>query len=146
MKRITTITVMLMGFGLVAASAQGFGPQFLGTTGATEEQELSGRLQLAENEIPVLQAGGEEYLLHLHPTLASEIDVRNGQQVTVEGWVHEAASRDLLGTDQHLRVTAMEVDGNRVVLSEPARRHGMRGQGPQTEMNGRSNNTWNRRR
>jgi hypothetical protein len=83
-----------------------------------EETSLAGRLQLAEDEFPVLNSGGEEYSLRIHPTLSSEVSVRNGQQISVDGYVREFQSFDLMGTERIVHVTAMEVDGTRVVLPD----------------------------
>jgi uncharacterized protein YdeI (BOF family) len=83
-----------------------------------EETSLAGRLVLAEDEFPVLSSGGEEYSLRIHPALSSEVTVRNGQQVSVEGFVREFQSFDLMGTERIVHVTAMEVDGTRVVLPD----------------------------
>ena len=98
-----------------------------------EEQTLSGRIQLEADTFPILSSGGEEYILDIHPVLADEVTVRNGQQITVEGYVFEVSSRDLMGSDNVVRVTAVEVDGSRVVLPNDfggwGGHHGMMGDG-----------------
>lgn len=90
-----------------------------------EEIELSGRLRLVEDERPVLVSNGTDYILAIHPVLSGEVSVGNGQQVTVEGFAVSVPSPDLLGEDHLVRVTAMEVDGTRVVM--PAGGPGMAG-------------------
>jgi hypothetical protein len=83
-----------------------------------EETELSGRLQLAENEIPVLVVGTESYQLMINPTLASEVEVENNERISVSGYVTEFSDPDLLGTTKVVHVQAIEADGIRVVLPE----------------------------
>jgi hypothetical protein len=83
-----------------------------------EETSLSGRLELAADEFPVLNSGGAEYTLRISPALSSELSVRNGQQISVEGYVREFPSFDLMGTERIVHVTAMEADGTRVVLPD----------------------------
>lgn len=140
MKRVL-IVAGLVALATVAVSAQGRpgmgqyggqGPQpqagaggFEGRGGMmgpvwddVEETSLAGRLQLADDEFPVLNSGGEDYSLRIHPTLSSEVSVRNGQQISVDGYVREFQSFDLMGTERIVHVTAMEVDGTRVVLPD----------------------------
>tara|TARA_B100000614_G_scaffold249707_1_gene259015 strand:+ start:523 stop:1047 length:525 start_codon:yes stop_codon:yes gene_type:complete len=97
-----------------ADDMMGWGPGWIDQD--AEETELTGRLQLAEDQAPVLTSGGTDYVLHIHPALAQEVSVRNGQTITVTGYVANVASPDLLGEDHFVRVTAIEVDGTRVVL------------------------------
>ena len=45
-----------------------------------------------------------------------ELDVRDGQTVTVEGYVVAIPGRDLLGDERFVLVGAFESDGTRVVI------------------------------
>lgn len=134
MKR-TALVIGMMVIGFAMVSAQGFGGQGLGAQppggpgfggqgpfGAgpveQEEVELTGRLQLAEDELPVLLAGGQEYTLLIPPTLAAEIEVSNNQQVSVEGLSVERPSFDLLGNDTFVHVRVIEIGNDRYILPE----------------------------
>ena len=83
-----------------------------------EAQTITGRIVLEEDTLPVLVAGQMRYDLLIHPSLASNISVESGSTVSVEGYVREAASFDLLGTERRIMVTAFESGGTRVVLPE----------------------------
>jgi hypothetical protein len=93
-----------------------------------EESDLTGRLQLAENEIPVLVVGADQYQLMIPPALAGEIDVENNERISVTGYATEFASPDLLGNTKVFHVRAIEADGEKVVLPEGVA--GGWGQGP----------------
>jgi hypothetical protein len=126
MKRIITISALLvvLSAGLVAAQPfGGVGPCGGGAwaTGAEEAPELQtleGRLQLEQESRPVLLVDGEQYTLMIPPVIAQELSVRDGQTITVEGYVASVAGRDLLGDDQYVRVQAVEAGGTRVVMPE----------------------------
>lgn len=83
-----------------------------------ETRTMTGRIVLEEDTLPVLLAGQTRYDLLIHPSLASSISVESGSTVTVEGYVRETASFDLLGTERRVMVTAFESEGTRVVLPE----------------------------
>jgi len=143
MKR-TTLLIGMMVIGAALVSAQGFGSQGArgGAPGAqgfgrgigpvatadADEVELTGRLRLAEDEAPILVASGTEYILHIAPAIAAEIEVSNNQQVTVEGVAVERPSMDLLGSDTIVHVQVMEVGNDRYIL--PAQPAGPRGGAP----------------
>lgn len=116
MKRtIATLVLLAALAGLVVAQSRA----------DVEAQTITGRIVLEEDTLPVLVSGQTSYDLLIHPSLASEISVQSGETVTVEGYVRETASFDLLGTDNRVMVTAFESGGTRVVL--PSGRRGMRG-------------------
>lgn len=115
MKR-TTLLIGMMVIGAALVSAQGFGFGVGPAADEAEEVELTGRLRLVEDEAPVLVASGTEYVLHIAPAMATEIEVSNNQQVTVEGFAIERPSMDLLGTDTIVHVRVMEVGNDRYIL------------------------------
>ncbi|MFO8043212.1 MAG: hypothetical protein R6U25_08430 [Alkalispirochaeta sp.] len=152
MKKTVVIAVSMVVLVTVLASAQawngrgpgmmgdqsgtygGYGPMHGGQRGMLleelEEDTVSGRIQLQEGELPTISSDGTTYALHIPWALTEEISIRDGQQVTVEGYVTTVRSSDLLGEDTVLRVRAMESEGTRVVLpSRGARRSGARGSG-----------------
>ena len=124
MKRTMVISLVLITLAAGVAVAQPWGGD-AGFSGgpwaqgeAPELETLEGRLRLAEDERPVLVAGGEEYTLAIHPALVAELSVSNGQSVTVEGFVTTFPSRDLLGDERVVHVRAFEAGGTRVVIPE----------------------------
>lgn len=152
MKKTVVIGVSMVVLVTVLASAQawngrgpgmmgdrsgtygGYGPMHGGQRGMLledlEEETVSGRIQLQEDQLPTISSGGTTYSLHIPWALTEEISIRDGQQVTVEGYVARVQSFDLLGEDTVLRVRAMESEGTRVVLPSPgARQSGARRSG-----------------
>ncbi|TVQ37520.1 MAG: hypothetical protein EA384_11675 [Spirochaetaceae bacterium] len=140
MKRTALFGLVLLAVVTLAAGAQARG----GMTGPRsaaqiDEVELTGRLVLAENELPVLVSGGVEYTLRIPPALSTELQVSSGQQAAISGYLVERASFDLLTTQRQVMVRSMEVGGTRYVLPADARggRHMMgdrrdwRGRAPQ---------------
>ena len=120
MKRtIATLILLAALTGLVVAQSRA----------DVEAQTITGRIVLEEDTLPVLVSGQTSYDLLIHPSLASEISVQSGETVTVEGYVRETASFDLLGTDNRVMVTAFESGGTRVVLPSGRRGWGRRGGG-----------------
>lgn len=137
MKKTVVIAVSMVVLVAVLASAQawdgrgpgmmgdqsgtygGYGPMHGGQRGALledlEEETVSGRIQLQEDELPTITSGGTTYSLHIPWALAEEISIRDGQQVTVEGYLTTVQSFDLIGEETILRVRALEADGTRVV-------------------------------
>lgn len=86
-----------------------------------EEVELTGRLKLERDQLPALVAAGREYTLRIAAALSAELEVADGQEVTVSGYLMERASRDLLGTTTIVMVRAVEAGGTRYVM--PAMGH-----------------------
>ncbi|MDA3951237.1 MAG: hypothetical protein PF508_18665 [Spirochaeta sp.] len=120
MKRTVVIGIVLATIAIIGVSAWGpvTGGGLMWNDETLEESEIAGRLQLAENEIPVLVVGAERYQLMIHPTLASEVDVENNERIEVSGYATEFSDPDLLGTTKVLHVQAIEADGVRVVLPD----------------------------
>lgn len=130
MKRTAIIGIVLATMAVLGVSAWGPGAgqgMFWNDT-ELEETELAGRLQLAENERPVLVVGAEQYQLMIPPVLAAEIDVENNERISVTGYTTEFANPDLLGSTKVVRVRSIQADGKTVVLPEGAA--GGRGQRP----------------
>ncbi len=84
-----------------------------------EEIELSGTIQLTEDEAPVLRVGSEEYTLIVHPALAEEIDVSSGARISVEGLAITRAESDLTGDESIVMVRVMQVGNTRYVMPAP---------------------------
>lgn len=84
-----------------------------------EEVELSGTIQLTEDEAPVLRVGSAEYTLIVHPALAEEIDVSSGARVSVEGFAITRAESDLTGDESIVMVRVMQVGNTRYVMPTP---------------------------
>lgn len=80
-----------------------------------EETTYTGRIQLVRGELPVLRAEGQEYTLRINPLLASEIQVRDDDTVTVKGVLREVASFDLISNERILHVHSIEIGGTRYV-------------------------------
>lgn len=133
MKRRMVLAAALMAVVVLASSAQmrERGGAAIDTPGLTEAQEveLTGRLRLERDQLPVLVAADREYTLRIAPALGAELDVATGQEVAVAGYLMERASRDLLGTTAFVMVRAIEVNGTRYVM--PVIGH-MRGDVPRT--------------
>ena len=129
MKRTAMIGIVLATMAVLSVSAwgPGAGQGMAWNNQDLQETELAGRLQLVENEVPVLVVGAEQYQLMIPPALAAEIDVENNERITVSGYATEFANPDLLGSTKVVRVRAIEADGRKVVLPEGA---GGRGQRP----------------
>ncbi|MDA3950067.1 MAG: hypothetical protein PF508_12725 [Spirochaeta sp.] len=130
MKRTVMMGIVLATIAIVGVSAwgPGTGGGLMWNDETLEETDLAGRLQLAENEIPVLVVGADRYQLMIHPTLAAEVDVENNERIEVSGFATEFSDRDLLGTTRVIHVRAIEADGQRVILPDGAA--GGWGQGP----------------
>jgi hypothetical protein len=122
MKRTAMIGIVLATMAVLSVSAwgPGAGQGIFGNNQDLEETELAGRLQLAENERPVLVVGANRYQLMIPPALAAEIEVENNERISVTGYETEFSNPDLLGNTKVVRVRAIEADGEKVVLPEGA--------------------------
>ncbi|MFP4212160.1 MAG: hypothetical protein ACOCU4_09540 [Alkalispirochaeta sp.] len=122
MKRTATIGIVLATITVLGVSAwgPGTGPGTFRNNDDLEETELTGQLKLAENEVPVLVVGADQYQLMIPPVLAAEIDVENHERIAVTGYATEFADPDLLGSTKVMHVRAIEADGVKVVLPEGA--------------------------
>lgn len=120
MKRTAMIGIVLATIAVLGVSAwgPGAGQGSFWDSEELEESDLTGRLQLAENEVPVLVVGADEYQLMIPPILAAEIEVENNERISVTGYTTEFANPDLLGSTKVMHVRAIEADGERVVLPE----------------------------
>jgi hypothetical protein len=94
---------------------------------AGEIVSLTGTIELSMNP-PVLQSGGEEYLVMVPRAYQSEIAVEDGAQVTLEGYVHEGFGRNT-ADQQVISVTRAIIDGNEYDV-ESYRQTGAVAQGP----------------
>lgn len=134
MKKRLIIAVTMVALVAVFASAQawngrepgmmgdqgsghgGFGPMHAGQRGvgldSQEMETVSGPIRLQEGQLPSVTSGDTTYSLHIPPILTEEVSIRDGQQITVEGY----ATRE----QTILRVRAIESDGTRVIV--PAQR------------------------
>lgn len=122
MKRFThapgVLALVLLVVAAAGAAAQrGPGTMHRDALQTREETTLSGRLALAEGELPVLVVGAASYTLRIPPVLAGELEVSNNASVTVTGMLRETPSRDLLTTNRVVMVRVFETGGTRHVLS-----------------------------
>lgn len=133
MKRVFVLSVLLItlaagfvvaqpwgGAGTPQTGAQSAGPWAFANEEQPELRTLDGRLELEDGARPVLIAEGEEYILRIHRVMLPELSVRDGQTVSVEGYVITVPGRDLLGDDLVLAVQALEANGTRVVMPATA--------------------------
>lgn len=106
MKRFTIIFLLLAAGAFVFAggSRENQRPALDG-----EVVGLSGIIDLSKNP-PVLTSAGEEYLVMVPRILQSEIDIKDGAELSLEGYVHEGTGR--YTTDrQVISVTRAIIDG-----------------------------------
>lgn len=74
--------------------------------------ELTGTIMLEDDGFPVLKSGNEEYVLMYPYYLEDEIDVRDGAEITVEGFVAPHHPRWEKDEDTvYIRVTKAVIDG-----------------------------------
>lgn len=138
-RKVLVITAALLATGAIAAFAQARG----GNTGGNaygynrydeqqqhaqqqngrgygipsdaEEVELSGTIQITEDELPVLKVGSDEYTLMIPPALATEIEVQNNARVQITGYAFEGRNFDLTGNDQIVHVRILQIGNNRYI-------------------------------
>lgn len=96
-----------------------------------EKLTLTGTLSLEDGWQPVLASGGKEYELHIPRRMTLDIDVKDGDQVSVEGYVVKNAPSAAQGdADIDLFVTKATIGGKEYDLSQfrgAMRGRGMRG-------------------
>lgn len=103
---------------------------------ATEEKlSLTGTLSLGDSRHPILKAGGKEYELLVPRYLTWNLDVKDGEQVSVEGYVVRGMPRRAQGDDGDidLWVTKATIKGKEYDFSEDRGRMAgarMGGRGP----------------
>ncbi|HKK49695.1 MAG TPA: hypothetical protein VJ932_11405 [Alkalispirochaeta sp.] len=131
MKRTVVMGIVLATIAIVGVSAwgPGAGGGYMWNDEEIEETELAGRLQLAEDEFPVLVVGTNRYQLMIPPALAAEVDVENNERIEVTGFAREIANPDLLTSTSVIHVRAIEADGERVILPDGVAGRS-RGRGP----------------
>jgi hypothetical protein len=87
MKKILILTGLFLISGLLVFAS---GNQEAQKRWADEEPAtITGQLILQENQWPQLESGGQVYELMYPPFIDLEIDVQDGQQITIEGYVIE---------------------------------------------------------
>ena len=120
-RMILVPALLFAGVMIAAATPRGGMMGAMGPRGAVaaEEVELTGRLRLAADQLPMLIVDGDEYTLHIPPFLATEMEVRDGQLMTVTGLVAESVSRDLLSRTSRVMVRAVQIDGTDYVAPFP---------------------------
>lgn len=120
--------------GLIAVAgvfAQGYGGAGGFGAGEVTDFEAEGRLILEEGVLPRLATDGTEYTLRIAPAIAAEIEVTNGETVSVDGGMVTLRGPDLVSTERIVFVRAIEADGTRVVAPSgsfrggPGMGHGM---------------------
>ncbi len=130
--------MIVLVFGVAAAQGRMSGPGFQGSDGwgfhgpgmggpgygyagrdvEVEEVQRTGRLVLAENEFPAMTVGSVTYTLRIHPALIDEVNLRNGQEITVTGDLVEMKSPDLLTTYRVIHVATLESGGTKFVAPD----------------------------
>ncbi len=130
--RIMLVVALMVAVAFAASAQMHAGAGQAAGNADVEEIELTGRLRLERDQLPVLTVDGREYTLRIAPALSAEFEVRNGQEVSVSGFLLERPSRDLLGTTSIVMVRAIEVGGTRYVMPMQVMRHMRRAVQPQS--------------
>jgi hypothetical protein len=110
---LVSSVILLVSLGSVFASgSQEEGPYggFTGP-GVSEKIELTGRVQFPGYGHPELVAGGETYEIMVPFFLLDEVDLEEGETVTVEGFLVPGPRWGEDGDEKHLAVTEAVVDG-----------------------------------
>ena len=128
---IGTLALMLVLAGVAFASGQKEPAQAPGSAQAPgtasaapcvqgEKLVLTGSLTLAGQRHPVLKSGGKEYELMIPRNLTWNLDVKDGEQVSVEGYVVQGMGRRAQENDDDidLLVTKATVKGKEYDLSQ----------------------------
>lgn len=99
-----------------------------------EIMELTGTVMIDDEGFPVLKSGNEEYVLMYPNFLDDEIDVQDGDEVTVEGFIAPHPRRGTANDVTYLRVTKATIDGEEYEIPygprDGGRRSGGKGFGP----------------
>ena len=85
---------------------------------AGEKLTLTGTLALDGLWHPVLKSGGKEYVLMVPRYLTANLDVKEGEQVSVEGYTVTGAPRGVEEGDIALFVTKATIKGKEYDLSQ----------------------------
>jgi hypothetical protein len=135
-KRIISLSALLLLAGMmVFASGQReeverpYGPRGSFTKG--EKISVSGPVHFEDRHHPEIESGGVEYELLVPRSALLNIDIKEGQTVTVEGYKTEGMCCEERGENEvHLWVTKANIDGKEYDLGEDLRgRPGWRGHG-----------------
>ena len=93
-------------------------------------QEAPGRFEPAENATltgtisitsfpPVLTADGKEYYVMVPPWAADDIEITDGQKITLEGYIHQGYGRFAAPGSSVIAVTRAVIDGNEYEIDRP---------------------------
>lgn len=116
MKRIILlITLIAAGSLLFAEGAQERPAPF----GDGETTSLRGTIDIGQFP-PVLNSGGEEYLVMVPRFAAEGIEIEDGQELVLEGYVHEGRGRWTADEEQVIAVTKATIDGEVYEIERPA--------------------------
>ncbi len=117
MKKITFTLALLLVLSLGSVFASGSQEQEEGPWGFRDDYqgeliELTGRVNFPGYGHLELAAGGENYKLMVPFFLLDEVDIQDGETVTVEGYLVPGPRwSDDDGDEKHLAVTEATVDG-----------------------------------
>jgi hypothetical protein len=110
---VSTVLILAIA-GLAFASGQ---KEPAATAGAAtaEKLTLTGNVYVQDKIHPVLKSGGKEYELMVPPYLVAQIDLKEGSQITIEGYTVQGMGwhQQVEGTDDDIdvRVTKATING-----------------------------------
>lgn len=110
------------GYGRYAApgtTGRSAGPVTLG-----EEKTFTGKLKLEDNNRAELVTGDETYELMYPYYYTYNLDIKDGQEITVKGYDVPAYRWSPDGDDKHIRVTEATIDGKTYELDNSYGRMG----------------------
>jgi len=118
---IVSTVLALALTGLAFASGQKE-PEATAGAATGEKLTLTGNVYVQDKLHPVLKSGGKEYELMVPPFLVAEIDLKEGSEITIEGytvlgmgWHRQAEDAD---DDIDVRVTKATIDGKDYDLAQ----------------------------
>lgn len=88
---------------------------------------LSGKLILQENEWPKLESDGQLYELILPPFIYGFVEVEDGEEIQVEGFITAGHRWEKNEDEKHLVVLKATVRGKEYIIVHPYSRMGRRG-------------------
>ncbi len=139
------------------AWGQGYGRGYARTAPAyanppvtAEEKTITGTLRINGTDRPVIVSGGESYELMFPYYYGYNLDVKDGQEITVKGYEVPAYRWAGNGSEKYLRITEAEINGKDYILAAPGAfgpgrgRTGGRGMGNRGGMGrGAGGGNWN---